>query len=551
LAVAKKKPCYECVYLLLKYHATSIVFNNRLQSPASILKLIVASLLSSAASDSSQKATVPSSHNSPPSTNTPPLPNNNNNKTNSLVNQDTVALSDSMSTHSSWNYSTSSIHSLIIAEIFAALDSSNPAAQSATVFNQAEGKSGGPNATQSQANVISGGGGGGMSAGGRQSQSKSVVASFMASTKASKNTMSVAGGGGTIAADPVSEGPLRRTTSKEQHSAAAIVVSPSKMINKTANKKSVNQNKRIVPSNSLRNISRIKNYDSSNSLIMCEINQSIKPGNTKRLMREGSSVNESTVTTITTTLEQGGGKTSLTGGRKVNSSSSTEASPMKKFIFQKSKSSKNILPLRIMDDPVSTPGPFMSVYSTGNTPTTPTVGNNSQFLGAENTSEMAATATVSQEMSENDSLAQTPPTNITDKKESLLLKKYARHSKATPKAGSAVVMARMNSSGGKPNSVLYDQMNKQISLSNVNLINRFQHGSGSASGSGGGQAKATAKLISKMFNQEGSTSSVEGDGYLMNSRNGVSGGGGGGPMYDNSSIVSSKISLFKKAVINF
>jgi hypothetical protein len=38
LAVAKRPPCVECVYLLIKHHACSLVFNNRLQSPGQILR---------------------------------------------------------------------------------------------------------------------------------------------------------------------------------------------------------------------------------------------------------------------------------------------------------------------------------------------------------------------------------------------------------------------------------------------------------------------------------------------------------------------------------
>lgn len=40
LAVAKRQPCRQCVELLLKYHATSLVFNNRLQSPMNIISLV-------------------------------------------------------------------------------------------------------------------------------------------------------------------------------------------------------------------------------------------------------------------------------------------------------------------------------------------------------------------------------------------------------------------------------------------------------------------------------------------------------------------------------
>ena len=37
LAVAKQQPCFECVYLLLKHHATSIVLNNQSKSPLDII----------------------------------------------------------------------------------------------------------------------------------------------------------------------------------------------------------------------------------------------------------------------------------------------------------------------------------------------------------------------------------------------------------------------------------------------------------------------------------------------------------------------------------
>lgn len=47
LAVAKRQPCRQCVELLLKYHATSLVFNNRLQSPMNIISLVTSSTFES------------------------------------------------------------------------------------------------------------------------------------------------------------------------------------------------------------------------------------------------------------------------------------------------------------------------------------------------------------------------------------------------------------------------------------------------------------------------------------------------------------------------
>jgi hypothetical protein len=41
LAVAKQHPCYKCIYLLIKYHAKSNLFNSRNQTPRSILKQFI------------------------------------------------------------------------------------------------------------------------------------------------------------------------------------------------------------------------------------------------------------------------------------------------------------------------------------------------------------------------------------------------------------------------------------------------------------------------------------------------------------------------------
>lgn len=97
LAVAKRNPCYNCVYLLLKYHAISHAFNNKSQSPLSIIKLLVKN-------DIICK----------------------NNETNNVVyrgnsssrNAD-QAKSDNSQT---WNYSISSIHSSLINDLFKNLD---------------------------------------------------------------------------------------------------------------------------------------------------------------------------------------------------------------------------------------------------------------------------------------------------------------------------------------------------------------------------------------------------------------------------------------------
>jgi len=85
LAVAKQPPCYECVYLLIKHHAKSLVLNNNSQLPSDILNQL-------------------SNMNS----NQPSLPVNNNNNNN--INK------------TNWDYSINTIHLNLIKDIFKTLE---------------------------------------------------------------------------------------------------------------------------------------------------------------------------------------------------------------------------------------------------------------------------------------------------------------------------------------------------------------------------------------------------------------------------------------------
>jgi hypothetical protein len=90
LAVAKRQPCYECIFLLLKYHASSLVFNNKLQSPSFLIDIVL-------------KKTALNS----------PLVNSQNNDM--MNHNDHVQTNDSKN---GWNYNLNSVHSAIISELF-------------------------------------------------------------------------------------------------------------------------------------------------------------------------------------------------------------------------------------------------------------------------------------------------------------------------------------------------------------------------------------------------------------------------------------------------
>ncbi len=135
LAVAKRVPCYECVYLLLKHHATSLVFNNNLQSPLSILY----SLSSSNASlekplVAHSSATITSAIDQQRSQLVKPVNNSNQNqkrKTNQTISTSTAGVPSTLTGAANnnpntgitnWNGSISSVHSRIISDLFKSLD---------------------------------------------------------------------------------------------------------------------------------------------------------------------------------------------------------------------------------------------------------------------------------------------------------------------------------------------------------------------------------------------------------------------------------------------
>jgi hypothetical protein len=126
LAVAKRKPCHQCVYLLLKYHAKSLVFNNRLQSPYSIInQLTKNNLIEELNNGESDDKTKLNENN---------LSNNSNviNKNSTLNNMNNASCTANMLNNqtqsewhkdpSKWNYSIIYLHSLVIFELFENLD---------------------------------------------------------------------------------------------------------------------------------------------------------------------------------------------------------------------------------------------------------------------------------------------------------------------------------------------------------------------------------------------------------------------------------------------
>jgi hypothetical protein len=126
LAVAKRKPCFQCVYLLLKYHAKSLVFNNRLQSPYSIINQLTKHNLIEELESNNLDAKTNLNDNNVNSNSNLTGKNNTLNNTNSssctpnILNSQTQA--ELQKDPSKWNYSIIYIHSLIIFELFENLD---------------------------------------------------------------------------------------------------------------------------------------------------------------------------------------------------------------------------------------------------------------------------------------------------------------------------------------------------------------------------------------------------------------------------------------------
>lgn len=245
-----------------------------------------------------------------------------------------------------------------------------------------------------------------------------------------------------------------------------------------------------LTSHSLRNISKIKNYsNSSNSLNQSNENDSSSKATkseffVKRMFRNHSSSSEAH------TVHSVGANTRL-----INNLSKSKPK------IQKIKSKTNMEPVSqviIAPEPLS-----VNLLTTTNVIT----NNKSKSL-------INVTSPTPQ--------TQTPVHNI-DKQENFLLKKYARYAKASPKSGSAVVRIPTFT-----HSVKADKINKQNSLSSV-MINKFN----SIKNSTGALANMSVSDSCKKLD------SLDHSNQLVNSNANNN---------DNISVVSSKISLFKKPV---
>lgn len=104
LAVAKRQPCYQCSYLLLKHHAISLVFNNTLQSPLSILNKISDKLQA----NGNKKPTTPIGASE-----------------SQKEEHKTENCLDDNSNGSNWNYTFHFIHRVLIGDIFDKLSRAN------------------------------------------------------------------------------------------------------------------------------------------------------------------------------------------------------------------------------------------------------------------------------------------------------------------------------------------------------------------------------------------------------------------------------------------
>lgn len=139
LAVAKRQPCKQCVELLLKYHATSLVFNNRLQSPMTIINMVTSAAADYALNSSSSPHNFNHLAQTPPTTTTTntitttsittaitnsnsPTPASLSNPNDSNCGGGEVGVNEESSTKEKWDYSISSIYCTLIKDLFKKLD---------------------------------------------------------------------------------------------------------------------------------------------------------------------------------------------------------------------------------------------------------------------------------------------------------------------------------------------------------------------------------------------------------------------------------------------
>lgn len=439
LAVAKRQPCHECVFLLLKYHATSLVFNNRLQTPLTIIRLVTTD--------------------QPPTNGDENTPNNN---------------------KQLWNYSLSSVYFKIIKELFKNLD----------ILAQSEKQ--------------------------QQQQSQQKILGSKLNQLAAINELNM----------------------REKSPTPVVRVDNRRNPNFKKSFTLVQHPKKHMPlSHSLKNLSRLKNHSSSNSLSTLVL-ESVHLAGTptdqargkqeffRRMFRNNSSSTDTNNDTTTTT-------TSNRQAAKV--SSKIKSSKPNLFIETAAlnRSQKNLLS------------------------TAPSTAAKSRSLTNVQPQQQSSA-------SPSPSPAPTPAHMAQlDKHEKMLLKKYARYSKASPKSVSAIVRIPTLTQTNKHDSSKRFSKQTSFSQSMINKLNLVSANASTPPPNGlnsfniltnlsRSTSKTNTNLVSNLdfSNQnslDGAVASNLGVSAIPFSSNSNS-----NQNKDNVSVVSSKISLFKKTVsINY
>lgn len=534
LAVAKRQPCHDCVYLLLKYHATSLVFNNRLQSPITIIKLLAKDNyinLNNSSSNSTKINTNQNSDQEQISANTTP--------TEIKTTETSVIVTN---TSVAWNYSLSAIHSSLISELFKNLELvcvstsllTNPSQNPAPVASAQNSA----NPTDSKQN--------------KTTRTNTISQHLIQNKNDSNSNLK----------DAKDSNSNQNKNSKFKKSLTLVQ----------------NSSKRLPLSHSLKNISKLKNFSSSNSLstVIADSNKQAIA-----LLADSNINNPSGNATAAANKEF--------FRRIFHHSSSSDASTLPPNAQQSVLNSKNDAP-----NPATVTSNIVSITTNKITPISTTT---TTTLTTTTTTKMTTTASNSSSSSKTNKLKSKPsmaniishannksssqksllttilsnskskslinvtqpgtntmPSNNStinqtlDKQEKALVKKYARYSKASPKSGSAVVrMPTINQS-----AQLDDTISRQTSLSNA-MINKLNTVSIYNSNLSNLSRSPSRKhmLIDELSRQ----ASADLDNQPMSNNNNPahSAASASNRLNDNLSIVSSKLSLFKKTVkkINF
>jgi hypothetical protein len=245
LAVAKRQPCKQCVELLLKYHATSLVFNNRLQSPMTIINMVTSTAADYA---SSPQHNLNHLAQTPPTKTTTniitatsitnsnsPTPASLSNPNDTNCGGDVGVNEESSLTKEKWDYSISSIYCTLIKDLFKKLDLIEVAIAAAAAAAAAQSDST-KKELQRVPTILQK----------HQLNPKSAYQLNNNATHASNNTPS-----------KLSQKSVKSSTSNFKKSHTLAQNSASTVSHRP---------KRLPVSNSLKNLAKIKAYSSSNSL---------------------------------------------------------------------------------------------------------------------------------------------------------------------------------------------------------------------------------------------------------------------------------------------